>query len=273
MFARMLLRTVARDCLFLNWALPEGVLPEPPARLRYQIHAWQGESWVFASAVFCHHGGVHLEPLPRLRISYPQVDLRLNVLDAEGIPSVLYRRRLMPAWVVPWVRLITRQPAAAAQLWCARPNRQPEADSWTWRLERGGTLEIRARLASPQVGEGPALGSWDRIVRYFHERPRGYAAGLTTLHRVDSEVVPGAAVPLAVEIEGEYLLPRLFDLPGEISWPRLHSAWLCPEMPFSVELGLALKLPAHEVRQPEPVAGRTLTSPHLRSWPKNDRLA
>jgi hypothetical protein len=87
------------------------------------------------------------------------------------------------------------------------------------------------------------------------------------LHRVDSEVVPGAAVPLAVEIEGERQLPRLFGLPEEIAWPRLHSAWLCPEMPFSVELGFALKLPAHEVGHPEPVAGRTLTTPSLLSRP------
>jgi hypothetical protein len=266
MFAGMLLRTVARDCLFLNWALPLSVLPDPPPRLRYQVHAWQGESWVFASAVFCHHGGVHLEPLPRLRISYPQLDLRLSVFDGDGIPSVLYCRMLMPAWVVPWVRLVTRQPASAAHLECAQPARHPDASSWTWRVERGGRLEVRARLAAPQLGEGPVLGSWDRVLRYFHERPRGYAAGLTMLHRVDSEVVPGAAVPLAVEIEGEQQLPRLFGLPEEIAWPRLHSAWLCPEMPFSVELGFALKLPAHEVGHPEPVAGRALTSPHLRSW-------
>jgi hypothetical protein len=60
---------------------------------------------------------------------------------------------------------------------------------------------------------------------------------------------------LAVEIEGEALLPRLFGLPIATAWPPLHSAWLCPEMPFSVELGLALKLPAHQVRHPAPAAG------------------
>src|SRR4029079_191795 len=73
----MMLRTLVRDCLFLNWALPASALPEPASPLRYQLHSWQGEDWVFASAVLFHQEGLHFEGLPLPRLSYPQFNLRL----------------------------------------------------------------------------------------------------------------------------------------------------------------------------------------------------
>jgi hypothetical protein len=118
---------------------------------------------------------------------------------------------------------------------------------------------VRARLDSPAVGEGPRLGGWDQVVRYFEERPHGYAEATGTLQRVEAHHPEAAVWPLRAEIHGNGLLPRLFNLrPGE-PWPALHSAWLCPEMPFVFDLGLVPKAPAVTVARPEPAAGRVIT--------------
>ena len=136
----MKLQMTVRDCLYLNWALPAEALPEPPAPLRYQVHTWQGQDWVFASALLFHQDAVHLAALPLLRVGYPQFNLRFYVLDKEGIPSVLFRRMLMPAWVAPGVRLVSHQPALAARLDFPRPSADAGDGPWSWRVERGGTL-------------------------------------------------------------------------------------------------------------------------------------
>ena len=213
----MKLRTVVRDCLFLNWALPVEGLPEPPAPLRYQRHAWQGRDHVFASALLFHHDAVRWSAFPLLRVGYPQLNVRLYVLDDDGVPSVLFQRELMPAWVAPGVRLVSHHPAASARLDFPRPSREAGAGSWSWRAERGGTLTVRAWVHSPAIGEGPRIGSWDETVRYFQERPRGYAVKGGALHRVEASHPPVEAVwPLAAEVVGgDSLLRRLLPLaPG-----------------------------------------------------------
>ena len=253
----MKLRTVVRDCLFLNWALPVEALPEPPAPLRYQRHAWQGRDHVFASALLFHHDAVRWSAFPLLRVGYPQLNVRLYVLDEDGVPAVLFQRELMPAWVAPGVRLVSHHPAASARLDFPRPSRQSGADSWQWRAERGGTLTVRAWVHSPSFGEGPRLGSWDETVRYFQDRPRGYAVRGGALHRVDaSHPQVGAVWPLAAEVGGDALLRRLLPQDGHGAWPALHSSWLCPEMPFSIVFDLVPKV--HPVVQhlPHPAAGR-----------------
>src|SRR3954462_5077042 len=96
-----------------------------------------------------------------------------------------------------------------------------------------------AASAAPAVGEGPRLGSWEESVRYFQERPRGYALASGELQRISSPSHPAMAIwPLRAEVEGDGLLPRLLDLPQGLHWPGLHSAWLCPEIPIVFELGL-----------------------------------
>jgi Uncharacterized conserved protein (COG2071) len=278
----MKLRTVVRDCLFLNWALPVEGLPEPPASLRYQRHAWQGRDHVFASALLFHHDAVRWSAFPLLRVGYPQLNVRLYVLDDDGVPSVLFQRELMPAWVAPGVRLVSHHPAASARLDFPRPSREAGAGSWSWRAERGGTLTVRAWVHSPAIGEGPRIGSWDETVRYFQERPRGYAVHDGALHRVEASHPPVEAVwPLAAEVVGgDSLLRRLLPLaPGNHSHPplqatpampqdghghlpALHSSWLCPEMPFSFVFDLVPRV--HPVVQhlPHPAAGR-ISSPAL----------
>ena len=215
----MKLRTVVRDCLFLNWALPADALPEPPAPLRYQRHAWQGRDYVFVSALLFHHDAVRWSAFPLLRVGYPQLTVRLYVLDEDGMPSILFARELMPAWMAPGVRLMSHHPASSARLDFPRPSRQAGADSWTWRAQRGDTLSVKARVHSPTFGEGPRLGSWEETVRYIQERPRGYALHDGALHRVDASHPPVEAVwPLEAELlGGEALLRRLLPLqPGRM---------------------------------------------------------
>jgi hypothetical protein len=327
------LRSVVRDCLFLNWALPVEALPEPPAPLRYQRLSWQGSDYVFASALLFHHDAVRWRALPLLRVGYPQLNVRLYVLDEDGVPSVLFHRELMPAWVAPGMRLLAGHPAASARLNFPRPSLDAGADSWTWRVERGGALTVRARVHSPTVpamgamGEQPRIGSWAETVRFFQERPRGYAVHGGTLRRVDVWHPPIEAVwPLEAEIRDGALLRRLLPLSPSLAaapaaqavggpqaplatgqappaagapadpawpqdrrrpavaaegrgaavlappeegdggppdtaeadagWPRLHSSWLCPEMPFSIVFDLVPKV--HPVVQhlPHPAAGR-----------------
>lgn len=260
----MMLRTVVRDCLFLNWALPVEALPEPPAPLRYQLHSWQGGDYVFASALLFHHNTVHLSALPRFSMTYPQLNLRLYVLDRDGQPSVLFRRMLMPLWLAPGVRLMTHQPVRAARLDFPRPSRTLDEGAWRWRIEHGGLAEVMAWPDSPRVGEGPKLGNWEQTVRYFTERTSGYvegARGAGILHRVDAEHPPSTVWPLRAEVQGVGLFRHLLAVPplsengGGPVWPALHSTWLCPEIPFVFELGLTHRVP---VPQPvlQPAAGR-----------------
>lgn len=262
----MKLRMTVRDCLYLNWALPAEVLPDPPAPLRYQFHTWEGRDWAFASAVLFHQDAVRLAALPLIRVGYPQFNLRFYVLDAQGTPSVLFRRMLMPGWVAPGVRLVSHQPAFAARLDFPRPALDAGDGPWRWRVEHGGTFEVRAWRdgsavsSASGVDAGPRLGSWSDTVSYFQLRPRGYAENSGgSLRRIDVRKPPAisGAWPLRAEVAGEELLPDLFLLPREgFPWPPLHSAWLCPEVPFAFELALAPKEVAVPQGMPQPAAGR-----------------
>lgn len=259
----MMLEMTVRDCLYLNWALPADALPPPVPPLRYQLHPWQGRDYVFASALLFHQDAVHLSVLPILRLGYPQLNLRLYVLDGDGVPSVLFHRMLMPSWVVPGVRLITHQPAARARLDFPRPSREIGDDPWVWKVERGGSLEVRAWQDSPRIGEGPRIGTWEQTVRYFYERPRGYVESTGALHRIDVIHPVADTWPLRVELSGEELFHRLLPLGtggnGAVGWPGLHSSWLCPEIPFVFELGLVPKVQVAP-GMPQPAAGRVVST-------------
>ncbi len=263
----MKLQMMVRDCLYLNWALPAERLPEPPPPLRYQLHSWQGRDYVFASAVLFHQDAVHFPGVPLLRFGFPQMNLRLYVLDGEGAPAALFRRMLMPSWVAPGVRLLTHQPACRAWLHFPRPSRDPGQGPWLWQARRGGApFEARAWQDSPQVGEGPRLGSWEQTVRYFHERPRGYAEDSGVLHKLEARHPPAASWPLHAEVRGADLFLRRLLAPadGIGDWPPLHSAFLCPEIPFVFELGLVPKV-AMPPSVPHPAAGRVASPVLLRA--------
>lgn len=275
----MKLRMTVRDCLYLNWALPVEGLPELAPPLRYQVHSWQGRDWVFASALMFHQEAIQLSALPILRVGYPQFNLRLCVLDGSGIPSVLFRKMLMPKWVAPGVRLVSHQPASSARLDFPRPSACADDGPWQWRVECGGAeLKVRAwrdTSALPTAQDGPRLGSWDDTLHYFQDRPHGYAESSGELHRVVVQRPPVAVWPLRTEIVGlEELLPRLL-LPNGAALPHgtaaplgpaLHSAWLCPEIPFVFETETVPKV-AVSTGMPQPAAGRVVSVWRARESP------
>lgn len=244
----MKLRSHVRDALYLNWALPAAALPPPPPPLRYQRFdddgdgAGGGDRRVFASALLFRHRGVHLPHLPLLRFSYPQLNLRLYATDGDGVPCVLFVDMLMPWWVGPAVRWVAKQPASAARFSYPRPSRDPEADEWLWRVEQGGRLEVTARRGAPATGSGPSLGSWTDTVRFFRDRPRGYLVAGRRLRRIETEHPQVALWPLRAEVAEDSLLERALPLAGgdgdagSTAWPPLHSAWLCPDIPFVFDL-------------------------------------
>ncbi len=258
----MKLRMTVRDCLYLNWALPAESLPDPPPPLRYQLHTWEGRDWVFASALLFRQEAVSLSALPLLRVSYPQFNLRFHVLDADGVPSVLFRRMLMPGWMAPGVRLVSHQPAFAARLDFPRPSADAGDGPWLWRVVCGGTLDVRAWRDNSAVSSplaGPRLGSWDETVSYFQARPRGYTASSGgALRRIDVRPAADPVWPLRAEVvAGSELLPHLFRLPANgLEWPALHSAWLCPELPFAFEPVMVPREATLSRGMPQPAAGR-----------------
>lgn len=259
----MKLRTLVRDGLYLNWALPAEALPPPPPPLVYEVHADGGRDWVFASVLLFRQEGLHLPALPLLRLSHPQANLRLYILDGDGVPSVLFRRMLVPAWVSPAARLLGRQPARSARFDFPRPSDHPDADEWRWRVHAGATLSVTARRGAPGTGAGPRLGSWEATVRYFRDRRRGYAEVGTRLRRIDTEHPPVTVWPLVAEVDDASLLERALPLAGARDedggagprpWPPLHSVWLCPEIPFVFELGTAARLELGTGRLPQAAA-------------------
>jgi hypothetical protein len=234
----MILQTVVRDCLYLNWALPVSAVPPLPGALRYDMHPWREGKVVFASALLFRQERLHLARIPLVSLSYPQFNLRLYVLDHDGVPAVLFRTVLVPGWVVPSMRVVADQPAQSGQFDYPRPSRSPDDGAWRWQVKRGGELRVLARQGSPAPGHGPTLGSWERLTRFFNQRRRGYFEGPAGLKRIDASHAASAFWPLQAEVEASSLLDHCLPL-VEAEWPLLHSAFLCPEIPFVFELGEA----------------------------------
>jgi hypothetical protein len=235
----MLLRTLVRDCLYLNWAVPVGRMPEPPAPLRYERHSTAGEDHVFVSALLFRQEGLRLPSFPLVSVSYPQFNLRVCVRDAEGVPSVLFLHVLVPAWAVPGVRVVGRQRAAAGRFSYPRCSDGPPGAPWRWTVRAGESLAVSATVAapgSPGGGTEPRFRRFEDLVDTLRNRTRAYSVGRGGLVRVKTSHPPVTVVPVAAQVECDSLLRR-FGPAGE--WPPLHSAWLCPEIRFVFELSAA----------------------------------
>ena len=253
----MQLRTKALDCLYLNWALPRDVAPPLPPGLRYEVHTWRDGEWVFVSALLFRLAGLHLRSLPFLRLSYPQMNLRVYVLDEQGRPSVLFRRMMVPFWVAPVSRFLARQPATSARLRFPPLADRPDSGARTWRIDRGRRFEVSARPGSPLFGQGPDLGSWQSTVDHFRQRPRGYVYLGGRLRSLRTFQPRLDVVPLAVDLHAVDLLAEgLTPGHGEL-WQSPHSAWLCPEIPFGFEVGRPIALPLPRRRVPAAESCRT----------------
>lgn len=251
----MHLKTVARDCLYVNWVVPVAAAPALPEPLRYEQHRWQDRPWVLATALLFRFSGLHPQGVPWPRLSYPQMSLRLYVLDGDDVASVLFVRMLVPLWVVPVARLLGRQPATAGRFdFPPAASGAEQLGERTWRLERDGRLEITGRPASPAPGPGPDFGNWRRTVDHVRLRSRGYVLLDGGVRRVRRRQPPIEATPIAAEVEAADLLDTTFRGVEAGHWQRPHSAWLCPEIPVAFELGERQLLPvAPAGRQMAPV--------------------
>lgn len=244
----MRLRSRLRECLCLNWVVPVAILPPPPGSLRYELHSFEGSDYVLASALFFRHEEVHPESLPLVKVSFPQLNLRLYVLDDEDAPAVLFAAILVPGWVVPTAVLVGGQPARAARFE-HRGEPGSESGSWQWHVVASGGseggragLHCVATLGSPKVGAGPQIGTWQQTVDYVRLRNRGYALSRGGLRRIETEQPAVAVSPVDVDLRDAELARAMF---GASTWPELHSAWVCPEMRMRFDLApeRALALP------------------------------
>ncbi len=244
----MIASTLVRDCLYLNWALERAAAPPLPAPLRYEVHQSEGREVIFASAVLFQHDGVHLRGLPFLRLSYPQLNLRFYVVDEDGMPSVFFRAFFVPMWALPASRALTGETSHWASLRFPRPERQPEVDAWTWKARRGERLEVKARRRAERPAQGIDLGSWEKTVAYFRQRPRGYLETRSQVKRIDTSHPSAEVWPIAAEVLRSELLDRYLPLP-EGGWRDPHSAFLCPRIGMVFET-----LPVKEARLGSQVA-------------------
>lgn len=248
----MELRTLVRDCLYLNWALPACWLPEPPAPLHYDRQPWEGVDHAFVSLLLFRQQGLRLTALPMLRASYPQCNFRFNTRGGDAVPSVLFGALLVPPWVLPGARWLARQPAEGARFDYPRSTHEGGDAGWRWAVRHAGRqFAVRVRPGAQEPGAGPSLGGWEETVRYFRVRPLGYAVRGGRLRRIRTSHPGVQLCPVHVEVEEDELLHRFLPLPEGEAWPPLHSAFLCPEVPFTFEL----------VRTAAPVVGHRAPVP------------
>ena len=230
------LQTVVRDCLFLNWALRPEDLPKPPEPLRYEVLTGPQGDFVFVSAVLFRQEGMHFSNLPLPRLSYPQCNVRAYVLDGDGLPAVWFWREWVPLWVVPGARLIANQPATAATFDYPQPSKDPAAERWAWRVEAGSVLAATAERGAGVIGEGPAFASWNALVDCLRQRSRGYVSSNSVLQRIAAAHPAVPVWPMRAEVQEAALIAASAPGGEALVLPRLHSAFLCPELPIVFEL-------------------------------------
>ena len=239
----MMLRSVVRDCLQVNWALPAAALPPPPQPLRYEEHPSPSGARVFVSALFFRQESLHFDSLPWVRLSYPQFNLRICVRDPREMPAVLFHTILVPSWVVPASRLVGRQAAEAGRFDYPPSTACAGVDCLgRWRVERDGVLTLVAEPGPPEAGREPRLGDWEETVARLRRRSLGYAPGPSGLTRIDANPEHLPAAPVRVEIEEDTLLAVSSGL-CRGRWPPPHSAWISTRTAFSLELSAARERP------------------------------
>jgi uncharacterized protein YqjF (DUF2071 family) len=246
----MELETEARDCLYVNWALPRAAAPALPATLRYETHPQGDAQTVFFSLLLFRLSDLHLTALPIGRLSFPQANLRFYVLDNDDMPAIYFLRTLVPWWLVPAARGLGGQPARPASLRFPRPSQDRDAECWRWRIWRGASLTMTATLSTPQIGPGPCLGSWDATLAHFRQRRRTYVRYGTGVRPVRAIRPMTNVWPLRMEVEHSALLRKALPAVDAETWLAPHSAWLSPQIPFRFELGPAVDRTLARARMP-----------------------
>lgn len=230
----MELEAEARDCLYVNWAIPAESVPPLPAPLRYETH----DESVFVSMLLLRLSDLHWKAAPVGRISYPQAALRFYVFDGDDVPAVFFRSTYVPWWVLPVARVLGRQPVRPARMRFPKPSRDRDAECWRWRLgRRRRELTLTAGLASPSIGPGPDLGCFEAVVDHFRQRSRGYVRHGDRVKAVRTARPMVSVWPMRVEVESARLLESALPTVSESVWREPHSAWLSPQIPFRFEVG------------------------------------
>jgi hypothetical protein len=174
------------------------------------------------------------------------------------------------------MRWMGRQPVDAARFRFPAADLSLDDRDWCWTVNRGSRLTVKAEQSSPRLGPGPSLGAWPATVRYFRQRKKGYAVGPAGLSRLTLEQPAAAIWPVTAELDDHALVAECLPLCGTLELPALHSSWICPEMPFKVELDRLTQkaamvksatkvatdaaLPASRRADPEPACRRTIAA-------------
>ena len=229
-------RSVVRDCLYVNWAVPRASLPELPQPLTYETKtAAEGEVG-FVSAVLFRQHVLRLGGLPIPTFSYPQFNLRAYVRDADDRPAVYFLRMYVPGWVVPGARLVGGQPALPARFDYPRRFAPQDAAGAEWRVQAQRRFRAQAIPSDPSAASGDPSSvlflSWDVMAKFFRERSRGYVKTMTGLNRIATQPATTQIVPMRVrEIESQ-----LADVALDRPLGQPMSAFLAPSTPFVFEL-------------------------------------
>ncbi len=241
----MLFTTVLEDALYLTWAVPFEALPPPPAPLRLERLTHTGSDSALVTLVLFRQSGIRAEALAWPRLSYPQVNLRVAVLDAEGVAAVLLLRELVPAWVVPIARAAGGQPASAALLDFPAPAPAALLEPRRWAFSAGTRFEVTARAGAPPGG-ATLGGDFAAAVNRVRDRPRAYLPAGGGLRRVERVHARAEAVPAAVELgRVDWLEARLPSVDPEL-WRAPAIAFLVPtaRLRFALEEPHARPVPA-----------------------------
>lgn len=229
----MILRTVIQDCLWLNWAVPERDLPPPPAPLSYDVCKTPEGDFVFVSAMLFRQQGLG-SGIKLPGVSSPQCQLHACALDGDGLECAWVFQMLLPNWLATSVRWVAGRPARGARLnypVAGAPGCRGE--SWSWSVHRSRSLVVEARLASPPVGSGPSLGSWEETLAYFRRQRLEYVWVRGRWQRVEVDRSSTAVVPVAAGVLEHALISE--HLVPQASLPPLHSSWLLPTVRSSFE--------------------------------------
>ena len=230
----MILHTVIRDCLRLNWAVPEEALPPLPEPLAYDLCKTRDGGFVFVSALlFRQHGLGSGMKLPG--VSYPQCQLQAYALDGDGLECTWIFNVLLPNWLATSARWVAGRPARGARMdYPAAGDPGCRGEDWQWSVRRGSALAVEAKLSSSPPGAGPSLGSWEETLAYFRRQRLEYVQVRGKWRRVEVDRSSAAAVPLTARVlEGGLVIESLGGTAPSL--PPLHSSWLLPTVDVSFE--------------------------------------
>ena len=126
---------------------------------------------------------------------------------------MLFLHVLVPAWVVPGVRVVGRQRAGAGRFSYPRCSDGPPGAPWRWTVRAGESLAVSATVAAPGspgggTGTGPRFRRFEDLVDTLRNRTRAYSVGRRGLVRVKTSHPPVTVVPVAAQVECDHLLRR-----------------------------------------------------------------